>query len=765
MTEVAESRKAFLQALASDLSPAESSYLCVLLLARTLWLRACSPWRCCWSCSWSWRWRGCCSCSPAPPCCSSTQLLPFLTLHSPSVLGSTDMMGGGSASWTTGIAYQWVKTDTRARTLSSEPAGHTRAINKFCNDNGIQMCNNPCVSPDFCVDWASLKAKIDGGMEGVRIWEKSGFATAAGDWLLCEDEVTGDYAWLLKERTGDPKVMGAGKQAIVMGSYEAFPATWENLLRLKNLIQEHDPESTIFPSARGTLEKRSLGIGARLTAMHWPAVDWAMSTLGLSVTANQNSIPRELVYDVDEMLAGRLGKIMFMFIGAEIPEGHQGTSVEGMSHGSVLAKLKYGFHQQRIPWGFNADHQPVGGKWDLREDALVRGSILASYITYDVSHQLLVEKAPETAAEAVEYILAKIPGPLAARTKDRVQAALAASDNTFNLDEFNIELCYLWPALCKMKIRDDKYRAAREAAFTTQIGRNIYRELSVDEMPGLTSPLRLSCCLALTEALGMPCQYVAPAFGFQKNFPFPDNVLLKERIGESAKICKVFDVSIGFHSGSGKSAENYNICGEVCKSNLEVKTSGRYTYELGVALSKSPEKADQDLWIEWYTWCLTMATQSAFSEEEQESTMARAFITETLNTAADGVNDETFSTPVALRAQLDALEPSPDHMVWFEYNFLFQLCAGGEPKRENLGDQTIAGFTQRARFYSITDAGKLLFAKGIASYVIFLAETTLQKPKAVCAAAYAKLDSYTVLDDMLADIAPGDAVKMNGAEQ
>ena len=59
----------------------------------------------------------------------------------------------------------------------------------------------------------------------------------------------------------------------------------------------------------------------------------------------------------------------------------------------------------------------------------------------------------------------------------------------------------------------------------------------------------------------------------------------------------------------------------------------------------------------------------------------------------------------------------------------------------------------------------LLFAKGIASYVIFLAETTLQKPKAVCAAAYAKLDSYTVLDDMLADIAPGDAVKMNGAEQ
>ena len=106
-----------------------------------------------------------------------------------------------------------------------------------------------------------------------------------------------------------------------------------------------------------------------------------------------------------------------------------------MSHASVISKLETGFHLRRIPWGFNADHQPVskstrrqrsspapsaicrwvtrllqccmaarvfypwlqvGGKWDVREDALVRGSILSSYITYDVSHQLLVETAKET---------------------------------------------------------------------------------------------------------------------------------------------------------------------------------------------------------------------------------------------------------------------------------------------------------------------------------------------------------------------------------
>jgi hypothetical protein len=48
-------------------------------------------------------------------------------------------------------------------------------------------------------------------------------------------------------------------------------------------------------------------------------------------------------------------------------------------------------------------------------------------------------------------------------------------------------------------------------------------------------------------------------------------------------VCKHFDVSIGFHSGSGKSEKNYQICGEVCGAdmatntgaNLEIKTSGR----------------------------------------------------------------------------------------------------------------------------------------------------------------------------------------------
>lgn len=154
----------------------------------------------------------------------------------------------------------------------------------------------------------------------------------------------------------------------------AFPATWENLLHLKNLIHEHDPESTVFPTATPQLGESTTGVGARFATLHWPAVDWAMTRLGIGVTANQNRIPRELVYDVDVMLAGKLDNVPFPFMGADVPEGHQGQSVEGMSHGCVLAKLKSGFHRRKIAWSFNADHQPVGGPFDTREYQLVRES-------------------------------------------------------------------------------------------------------------------------------------------------------------------------------------------------------------------------------------------------------------------------------------------------------------------------------------------------------------------------------------------------------
>ena len=602
------------------------------------------------------------------------------------------------------------------------------AINAFLLQHNLRIAQNPCISPDCCLDWPALRADLQAGR--IAEYPKSRFATRAGEIVLVEN-ATGDCAWKLSAAAA-PLADG-----FACGGATYFPATWANLLTLKNLIQEYDPAATIFPTTAGQLGQRTLGVGARFTTLHWPAVEWAMSALELGVTANQNSIPRELVYDVDAMLSGRLDSVPFPFIGTNVPEGHQGQSVEGMSHGCVLSKLKTGFHHRRIAWSFNADHQPIGGKFDSREDALVSGCLLASYITFDLSPELALNQPAK---------LADIPVDVVTKTRARVAAA------GLKLDEaaFNQLLATVWTPMQKMQRRDERYAAARAAAFTSDVGRRYLRELSIDELPGLTTPETTAIMLALCEVLGMPVNYVAPAFGFQKNMPYPDNAALRALIQKQWDVCVKFGVSIGFHSGSGKSAENYRVMGEVTGRRLEIKTSGRYTYEMGLAVFNSQDTADQALWRDWYRFTLELALLGAFSADGTEQKMARTFIATPL--AAAGRSVEVFASAAVTRAALEALPPSPEHMFFFEYNFLFVLAAGGQPKKAALGDHSPAGYAQRARFYALSPEARLNYSKGVASYLIFLAETTGLVAPTRCAATAKLLASYPSLSAMMNDI-------------
>jgi hypothetical protein len=613
------------------------------------------------------------------------------------------------------------------------------SINAFLLQNKLRIASNPCVSPDFCLDWPALRTELTSA-KPVKTYAKSRFETKAGSWVLVENEL-GDCAWRLEGAGAKADVLNDG---VALGANAvAFPATFANLLRLKNLIQEHNPKATIFPTAGDKLGQSTIGVGARFTTLHWPAVDWAMSALSLGVTANQNSIPRELVYDVDVMLAGKLDSVPFPFIGTNVPEGHQGQSVEGMSHGCVLAKLKTGFHRRNIAWSFNADHQPIGGKFDHREDALVAGCVLASYITFDLSPELAQTKVPD---DASGWVKANMPAELVGKVKARV----AAAGLSLNESEFAKLLAYVWPAMQKMKRRDEKYAAARSKLFTTDAGRTYLRELSIDELPGLTTPETTAIMLALCEALGMKINFVAPAFGFQKNMPYPDNAGLRALIEKQWAVCRQFGASIGFHSGSGKSAENYQVMGQVTGGHLEIKTSGRYTYEMGRALFASKNPTDQALWRDWYKFTVELALAGAFSTDATEQKMARIFITDAL--AKNGKGTDVFANPTVTAAAIESLPPSPDHMFWFEYNFLHVLAGGGRATKAALGDHTAAGYQQRARFYTISEEGRLNFAKNIARYLLFLAENTGLAPAEKCAAAKKLLERYQSLHEMLNDI-------------
>ncbi len=157
------------------------------------------------------------------------------------------------------------------------------AINQFLLKNNLRIAQNPCVSPDFCLDWPALSADVKAGK--VTEFKKSRFATKAGEFTLVEN-AAGDCAWKL-HAAGSPLADGVAHAGATF-----FPASWANLLKLKNLTQEHDAASTIFPTGGAKLGRSTLGVGARFTTLHWPAVEWAMSAHEVGMTANQNSIPR-----------------------------------------------------------------------------------------------------------------------------------------------------------------------------------------------------------------------------------------------------------------------------------------------------------------------------------------------------------------------------------------------------------------------------------------------------------------------------------------
>ncbi len=625
----------------------------------------------------------------------------------------------------------------------------TRAINRFLLGLGLRIRNNPAISADLCLDPRSFEQAVradlpqlvsslretaagDGPMRRsaglVDLFPASELLAGPWRFFVVEERATGD-AGLLVEGAGPIPLPGA----VPLGDrLQLVPLLWEGLAPLKNLLLADDPGSTVFPVARGTLSRSSLGIGARFTTLHWPAVAWAMKELGLSLTANQNSIPRELVYDVDAMLEDRLVEVPFPFIGGTVPEGHQGQSVEGMTHAAVVTYLKCGFHRRRIPWGFNADHQPIGGRFDAIEEELARGCAFASYITFDLSPELAATPPLET-PEAVARAFAALD---AAPLFDRVLARLVPLGLSFDEAAARRLFATLLPAMRKLVRRDEAYARVRRELFTTEIGRRYFRELSIDELPGRTSPETLAVCLALAEALGVEIHFVAPAIGFQKNFPYPDDVELRRTVESLFTVARAFGVSIGFHSGSGKSAGNYAVAGDVTRQGLEIKTSGRYTYEMGVALSRSTDPRDAALWSDWYGFTRELAVEGAFSEDPVRQRFAREFVVHALaheGRSADGV----FASPEALRAALSGLAPSPDHMFFFEYNFLYVLAAAGSTAR--LGDHGAAGYAQRARFYGVSDEARLLYAKGVAGYILFLAETTGLAPASRVAAARERL--------------------------
>jgi len=81
------------------------------------------------------------------------------------------------------------------------------------------------------------------------------------------------------------------------------------------------------------------------------------------------------------------------------------------------------------------------------------------------------------------------------------------------------------------------------------------------------------------------------------------------------------------------------------------------------------------------------------------------------------------------------------------------LAAEGRAEKTSLGDHSPSGYRQRSRFYSISAEGRLLFAKNVAKYILFLAENVGISDVATCEKARVELESYSTFETFHAAIA------------
>ncbi|MFM2091052.1 MAG: hypothetical protein RLZZ127_1541, partial [Planctomycetota bacterium] len=82
----------------------------------------------------------------------------------------------------------------------------TARINDFCRRHGIAIAANPCVSPDFCLDWPGLARRLRAEAQPSATLTLSRYAHArlavAGASLELVSDEMGDHAWVAKGHDG-----------------------------------------------------------------------------------------------------------------------------------------------------------------------------------------------------------------------------------------------------------------------------------------------------------------------------------------------------------------------------------------------------------------------------------------------------------------------------------------------------------------------------------------------------------------------------------
>jgi hypothetical protein len=411
------------------------------------------------------------------------------------------------------------------------------------------------------------------------------------------------------------------------------------------------------PKALGAVPR--LGIGSRMTVAAWPGVWWAMNKHNFRANPIQNSV-RE-VNLLGDVLSGQPPRLNYMANFGRVPEGHAGSTFEGLWVAGVLEALKTDSSPE---FGADADHITVrrGEENINRAKRVIESVRYYTFFTLDVS-DLLEYGAMNVSSEAAaqDYTATRIG-----------QSTLQNEIVAYHAQKSNLDKATIWRLT-------GKYWAALDAAEQLADHINVVRggvhfdlELSIDETPAgvdtfscLTSETELTFLANEIRRRQMLATHIAPNFGVEKELDYrgADGLDgLEKRIRGLQNVSREFGIMLDCHSGDDLKPATRRAVGRATRGHIHFKVSPA----LQIIFAETMNDVVPERFRFWWDDALDYA--------RREAEAASDFAAECLRKYEAGKDRQ----------------PSPAHAVFHYYNF------ASVGKRDQLGQ-----FVHREKFYDL----------------------------------------------------------------
>jgi hypothetical protein len=539
--------------------------------------------------------------------------------------------------------------------------------------------------------WERALTAVRGGKPqpdapGVRLYERSSGHLGNNSYLLMEIE--------------------DGQQALVEFALRGVqPAADNPLLHIKlsngAIVYFHEANSQnlhrIYSKAAPVKLPQALpmtprlGIGTRMSKAVWPGIWQALNECSFSANPIQNS-RRELNL-LEDLQARNVGERLYYPGIGFVPEGHTGSTFEGLWLCGVAEGLKAGVTR---PYGADADHIMVKRGSDGLEKAkrVLTAARYYSFFTIDVSDILDYSAFLDNGrASAGEDLIQRCIGD--EKTKNDVltyyRKALKVSGGSIRLSETQLARLVgkYWRAMDAIDLLIPFIKSMRsDEPFDL--------ELSIDEHPPeihpfdcLTSEVEMAFILEETKRRGSPITHIAPNLGVEKHvdYRYRDGLEgLEARARALHRLANKEGVVIDCHSGDDLSERTRQALKRATGGMIHFKISPYLQVLFADVLYDVDPKSFRTWWDDTYDFVMENAREG--------STLA-----------ADC---------------LKQYESEPEASPHPKYALFRLFCYATVGKRDAQGN-----FVHRERFYSLATGFYAEYTRRVKSYLEQLARDLL----------------------------------------